>query len=101
VIRGVEQNDRLCRDELQRWTRYLGWLLVTAAHAYAPELIILSGGAAHAAPHFLPELQQQLDTHLYRWPRGESLPVVVSKMGEFAGAMGAAGLAWETAVQRA
>jgi glucokinase len=101
VIRGVEQNDRLCREELQRWTRYLGWLVVTVAHAYSPELIILSGGATHAARHFLPELQAHLNAHLYRWPRGESLPIVVSKMGEFAGAMGAAGLAWETAAARA
>jgi glucokinase len=101
VIRGVEQHDRLCLDELHRWTRHLGWLLVTAAHAYAPQLIILSGGATQAAQHFLQQLQEHLNAHLYRWPRGESLPIVVSKMGEFAGAMGAAGLAWETAAGRA
>jgi glucokinase len=101
VIRGVEQRDRLCLDELHRWTQYLGWLLVTAAHAYAPELIIISGGVINASQHFLPQLQEHLDAHLYRWPRGERLPIVISRMGEFAGAMGAAGLAWETAAPHA
>ena len=99
VIRGVEQNDRLCIDELRRWTRYLGWLIVTAVHAYAPELIILSGGATHAAKHFLPQVQQHVNAYVFRWPPGEGVPIVVSSMGEFAGAMGAAGLAWETAQQ--
>ena len=32
-------------DELNRWTEHLGWLIVSAAHAFAPELVILSGGA--------------------------------------------------------
>jgi glucokinase len=97
VIRGVERNDRLCLDELNRWTNYVGWLLVNAAHAFAPELIILSGGATHAAQHFLPKVQDHLNRHLFRYPPGKPLPVVISKMGEYAGAMGAAGLAWEIA----
>jgi glucokinase len=96
VIRAVEHNDRLCLDELQRWTNYVGWLLLNAAHAFTPELIILSGGATHAARHFLPQVQDHLNRHLFRFPPGKPLPVVVSKMGEYAGAMGAAGLAWET-----
>jgi len=95
VIRGVEQDDRLCITELKRWIHYLGWLLVNAVHAYAPELIILSGGASRAASHFLPQLRQHLSKHVFRYPPGEPVPIVVSKMGEFAGAMGAAGLAWE------
>jgi glucokinase len=97
VIRGVEQNDVLCVDELRRWTHYLGWLLVSAVHAYEPELIILSGGAAKAALHFLPQVQEHVNKHVFRWPEGEGVPIVLSRMGEFAGAMGAAGLAWELA----
>jgi glucokinase len=95
VIRGVEQQDRLCLDELSRWRNYLGWLLVSAVHAYEPELIILSGGAAKAASHFLPQVQDHVNRHIFRWPVGKGVPVVISKMGEYAGAMGAAGLAWQ------
>jgi glucokinase len=96
VIRGVQENDLLCIDELGRWTHYLGWLLVSAVQAYSPELIILSGGATRAARHFLPALREHVNSHVFRWPVGEGVPMVISKMGEFAGAMGAAGLAWET-----
>jgi glucokinase len=101
VIRGVEQADRLCCDELRRWTSYLGWLLVTAVHAYAPELIILSGGATQAAQHFLPQIREHVNSHIFRWPPGEGVPIVISSMGEFAGAMGAAGLAWQNATSNA
>lgn len=97
VIRGAEQKDRLCEVELRRWTEMLGWLLVSAVHAYAPELIILSGGAMNASRHFLPAVREHVNAHIFRYPRGKKLPIVISKMGEYAGAMGAAGLAWEFA----
>ena len=99
VIEGVRGKDALCLDELNRWTEHLGWLLVSAAHAYAPELIILSGGAMQSADCFLPSLRRHVDSHLYRYPRHKPLPIVVSRMGEFAGAMGAAAVAWEAAVR--
>jgi glucokinase len=100
VIRGVERDDRLCCDELRRWTHYLGWLLVSAVHAYSPEVIILSGGATAAARHFLTQVQEHVNSHIFRWPAREGVPIVISKMGEFAGAMGAAGLAWDNAAIR-
>ena len=53
VIEGVRRQDTLCVDELNRWTEHLGWLLISAAHAYAPEVIILSGGAMQSADCFL------------------------------------------------
>jgi glucokinase len=97
VIRAVEQNDALAIDELNRWTEHLGWLVLSAAHAFAPELIILSGGASSAAEHFLPRVREQVNRHIFRYPKGKPVPIVVSKMGEYAGAMGAAALAWEAA----
>jgi glucokinase len=97
VIRGVRQADTLCVDELNRWTEHLGWLVVSAAHAFAPELVILSGGATQSADCFLPALAAHVNRYLYRYPKGKPLPIVVSRMGEYAGAMGAAALAWEAA----
>jgi glucokinase len=96
VIGGVRQKDALCMDELKRWTEHLGWLIVSAAHAFAPELVILSGGATQAADCFLPAVAEHVNRYLYRYPKGEPLPVIVSRMGEYAGAMGAAALAWES-----
>jgi glucokinase len=95
VMDAVRQGDMLCRDELNRWTEHLGWLVVTAAHAFAPELVILSGGATQSADRFLPQLINHVNRYLYRYPKGEPLPIVISRMGQYAGAMGAAALAWD------
>lgn len=97
VIAGVAQGDRLCMDELEHWTRNLGWLLVSAAHVYAPEIIILSGGAMHGAPYFLEPLREHVQRHIFRYPPDEPLPIVVSQMRDHAGVLGAAAVAWELA----
>jgi glucokinase len=94
IMEGVAQKDRLCLDELHVWTTNLGWFLVSAIHAYAPEVVILTGGAAHGAKHFLKPLRGQVNKHLFRYPVGEPLPIVVSKMIDHAGVLGAAAQAW-------
>jgi len=94
VMEGVAAGDRLCIDELGVWTANLGWFLVSAVHAYAPEIVILTGGAVHGAKHFLKPLRAQVNKHLFRWPVGEPLPIVVSKMTDHAGVLGAAAQAW-------
>lgn len=97
VIRGVEQGDRLCRDALERWTTNLGWFLVSVVHMYAPEVIILGGGGANAAAHFVEPVQAHVDAHIFRYPEGSSVPIVVSELGNHLGVLGAAVLAWEHA----
>ncbi len=94
VMDGVAKKDRLCLDELRVWTANLGWFLVSAVHAYAPEVVILTGGGAHGAKHFLKPLRAQVNKHLFRYPVGEPLPIVVSKMIDHAGVLGAAAQAW-------
>ena len=93
VIRAVEQGDALCKDALARWTLSLGWFLVSVVHMYAPEIIILGGGAAQAASHFLEAVQAHVDAHTFRYPRGSSVPIVCSELGAHAGVLGAAALA--------
>jgi glucokinase len=94
VAGAVRQDDRLCKDELHRWIENVGWLLVSAVHAYAPEVIILSGGPTRSADLFLDRLREQVNRHVYRYPPGVPVPIVISKMGDFAGVLGAAALAW-------
>ncbi len=95
VIRGVEQDDALCKDALARWTTNLSWFLVSVVHMYAPEIIILGGGAAAAASHFLPQVRAHVARHAFRHPPGEAVPIVLSELTDFAGVYGAAALAWE------
>jgi glucokinase len=94
VIEGASRRDRLCLDELSVWTTNLGWFLVSAVHAYAPEVVILAGGATHAARRFLKPLRDHVNRHVFRWPVGEEVPILVSKMKDHAGVLGAAAQAW-------
>jgi len=96
VMRGVARRDALCLEELDRWVQNVGWLLVSAVHAYSPQLIILSGGATGGARHFLAKLQRHVDQYTFRYPPKRSTPVRVSKLGDQAGVMGAAAMMWET-----
>ena len=95
VLHGVQKRDRLCMDELKRWTENLGWFLVSAVHAYAPEVIILSGGATNASRYFLKQLRKHVSQHIFRYPVGQQVPIVISKMRDHAGVLGAAALAWD------
>ncbi|MEM8484800.1 MAG: ROK family protein [Bacteroidota bacterium] len=95
IIVAVEQGDRLCTDELNVWTEQLGWLLVSTIHVYAPEKIILSGGASNAARHFLEPLKQHVNSHIFRYPTDEPVPIVISKLQDHAGVLGTGALAWE------
>ncbi len=95
IIRAVEKGDRLCKDELNVWIENLGWLLVSTVHVYAPEKIILSGGATNAARHFLEPLKAHVNSHIFRYPTDEPVPIVISRLKNHAGVLGTGALAWE------
>jgi glucokinase len=95
VFEAVAHKDRLCLDELRHWTTNLGWLLVSAVHVYAPDVIILSGGAAHGARHFLKPLRAQVNKHIFRYPAKQPVRIVVSRMQDHAGVLGAGAVAWK------
>ncbi|MDR3738571.1 MAG: ROK family protein [Terracidiphilus sp.] len=92
---GVAANDALCIDELNRWTKQLGWLLVNVVHAYSPEIIILAGGAIGASRFFINELRAHVRKYVFRYPRGEEVPIRISEFGELSGLVGAALMARE------
>jgi glucokinase len=72
-------------DELRHWTTNLGWLLVSAVHVYAPDVIILSGGVTHGAGE---------QAHLSLSGQAASADRV-SRMQDHAGVLGAGAVAWE------
>ncbi len=98
VMEGVRRKDRLCLDELRVWTSNVGAFLVSAIHVYAPEVVILGGGASHGAKYFLKDLKAQVARHTFRWPAGRPVPIVVSQIMDHAGVLGAAAIAWERAL---
>ena len=95
IIEAVEAGDALCQDELAHWRLNLAWLLVSTVHVYAPEIIILSGGGANAAPHFLDFIRDHINRHTFRYPVDEPIPVELSRLRNHSGVLGTAARAWE------
>lgn len=95
VTDAVRAGDPLCVDEFGLWVERVGWLLVSAVHAYAPEIIILSGGATNAADLFLEDLRRHVNQHVFRYPLDEPVPIVLSRIRNHQGVLGAGALAWD------
>lgn len=90
VEEGVALGDDLCIDEMRRWNKRLGWLLVSIVHAYSPERIILAGGAMAASQFFIEDLRSHVGKHVFRFPANEPVPILVSNIGDQIGVIGAA-----------
>jgi glucokinase len=90
VEEGIARGDRLCLDELRRWTLRLGWLLVNVVHAYSPEVIILAGGAMAASRFYIEDIRDHVSKHIFRFPKREPVPIFVSELGDHVGVIGAA-----------
>ena len=66
VIDGVAQNDALCLDAFNTWRSELSWFLVSVvSHVTRQKIIILSGGAASAAPYFLDDVRKHVNRHTF------------------------------------
>ena len=93
ILDAVGQGDALCKDALAKWTERLGWFLVSVTHIYSPELIILCGGAAAGASHYIGRLRAMTGDHTYRY--GAPVEVEISQLSTYNGVYGAAALAWQ------
>jgi glucokinase len=89
VIEAVREGDKLCCKELDKWIENLSVLLVNAVHCYSPERIILSGGATISADIFLPKVEKKVNEQIFRYPKDDTVEIVISEFQEFAGVRGA------------
>lgn len=95
VTEACRLGDQLCRSELNVWINNLSVLLINSVHCYAPEIIILSGGATLASDLFLDQLNTIVNRQIFRYPENEPVEIVVSEMQEYAGVLGAAAMIME------
>ena len=100
VIDAAAAGDALCLDALATWRKERGWFLVSVVHMYAPQVIVLGGGAATESRHFLAEVRDHVNRHTFRYPVGEPIPIEISGDTEYCGVCGAGALAWEEADRR-
>jgi glucokinase len=92
LVDGVEAGDRAAIEILARFCRDLGATIVTAIHAYDPEIVVLAGGPMAQAEHFLPSVQAYVDRYAFRYPRDRRIPVRRAEHSDHAGVLGAVAL---------
>ncbi|MBL6739516.1 MAG: ROK family protein [Synechococcus sp. BS301-5m-G54] len=82
-------------EALAVWDRYgssLGVGITSLVYMFTPQLVLLGGGLAGAAPHFLPALRREVESRVQAVSR-EGLRIEACALGNGAGRLGAARLA--------
>lgn len=92
VVAACRQGDPLCLREMEVWTENVALMIINAVHAYAPETIVLCGGATYGADLFLEKLRNIVNRQVFRYPSGRTIRIVVSELHEYAGMLGAAAM---------
>ena len=84
-------------EALKIWTQYgtrLGVGISSLVYILTPELVLLGGGLAGASRHFLPAVRQEVEQRVQAVSR-EGLRIEACALGNGAGRLGAARLAWQ------
>ena len=82
---------------MARFCRDLGATIVTAIHAYDPEVVVLAGGPMAQADHFLPTVQAYVDRYAFRYPKDRIIPILRAERSDHAGVLGAVALVMQAA----
>lgn len=97
IVAASAEQDRIAQEIMHMFQRDLGATIVTAIHAYDPEVVVLAGGPLAAAEHFLPQVQAYVDTYAFRYPRDRTIPILRAQRSDHAGVLGAVALVLQAA----
>lgn len=101
LVEGVDAGDRVAGEIMQQFCRDLGATIVTAIHAYDPEVVVLSGGPLAQADHFLPQVQAYVDRYAFRYPKERVIPIRRAERSDHAGVLGAVARVMQTVADAA
>lgn len=90
----AEQGDLEALEFWKRYGKFLGIGIANLVYILTPEAVILGGGLSASAKFFLPSMLIELKKRTLL-PSREKLEILVAKLGNDAGTLGAAKLAWQ------
>ncbi|MBE9187042.1 ROK family protein [Microcoleus sp. LEGE 07076] len=93
----ARSGDAKALEYWQNYGRYLGIGLATLIYVLTPEAIIIGGGISAGAEFFLPAVRTEIERRVLPSSR-EDLQLLVAQLGNQAGMVGAAKLAWQVAL---
>ncbi len=82
--------DPLAERAFEEIGRYLGIALANIVNLIDPEVFVLGGGVMESANLFLPELKKTMKAHIQSSESAKKIKVMKAKLGQQAGAIGAA-----------
>ncbi len=91
IFEAAARGDALASALTHTFATYLGAGIVTAIHAYDPDIVVLGGGMMHSFAPFLPCVQAYVDAHAWTVPRGR-VRIIPAALGDAAALIGVAAL---------
>lgn len=95
IYQAGKSGDELALEVFRQQGFYLGIALAGLVNVLNPEIIVIGGGAAAGWDLFLPSMIEQIKHRAYREP-AERAKIVRAQLGDDAGILGAARLAFES-----
>jgi glucokinase len=90
----AQAGDRSALAFWERYGRYLGTGLASLIYVLTPEAVVIGGGISASAEFFLPAALAEIERRVMAVSR-EGLQLLPAKLGNQAGMVGAAKLAWQ------
>ncbi len=90
----AKAGDRQALEFWQDYGRNLGAGIASLLYILTPEAVVIGGGISASADFFFPALRQEIDRRVLPSSR-EGLQILRAKLGNQAGMVGAAKLAWQ------
>lgn len=94
VCRAARQGDRVAQEAFRQMGSALGIAVSNLVNLLNLDIVILGGGLAAAWNFFIPSLREEVRRRAFRAP-ARSAKILRSVLGEEAGVMGAAYVAWK------
>lgn len=94
VVARVRRGDVAARAALELWADAVARGVAMLVNATDPQRVVIGGGVSEAAEVIIDPIRRALPQHCYGWPSRDVPDIVAASLGERAGALGAAMLAW-------
>ena len=93
----AEKGDQFALEYWEKYGRYLGVGLANLIYILTPQAVIIGGGVSAGYKFFLPMVKHEIEQRVIPSSR-ENLALLIAELGNQAGMVGAAKLAWQIEV---
>ncbi|MDI6784209.1 MAG: ROK family protein [bacterium] len=93
IYEAVLQGDQLAKGIMEETGRYIGIAAASLVNIFNPEMIVFSGGMVNAGNYLLNPIREEVKKRAFPQP-AKRVKIKRASLGENAGAIGAAGIAY-------